>query len=635
MSGKWLLPAACLLLAACSVEPAQPEVSAKQTIVAGIEGTRVEFNNYKLSWESTDKIFLSAEGYAQSYIFSYARELEGGKAAFEGDEIMIPAPYHAAWPYDCVSYSGGDGFSVYFFREQTVPAGGVSRDHMLLFARGEDELHFRPAVGLLKFTVKDADIKYIDIGTVSGAPLAVNSRTNNGAWIEADTGELRIWYGKSDFIVVLPQEGHFVAGEPYYVAVPPGNYAKGISVTLYNEADQRAYKHSYNTLTVEAGKVTNLGEISAEFDVDGLPEYVECGAPIYNNHYGSYNPYGLELGSTFDLGSCVYVSPSKADQSVGYLSLDNRIKVTPEGVVSAVEPAIGAVKVYSLVKPSCYRIVYFSFCGFKYHDMYFSIDPDDGSAAITNSTYSTTSAPDTYSGTVVVPASVYCNGIEYPVRGVMKYAFENCKNLKKVVLPEGLTYIRVCSFNGCTSLEELNLPASLKDLPDVSSNSFVLDCPKLTITSKAEGFPVDEYGNLYDERYKKELVWLCEKTTGTNVIKEGTTGIGGGDGPLYNSFAKTISFPASLKYDIWVNSFRGGFPNLEEIKVDFATYDEFETVFGHFRIDSGYSVAGKFSRLRNNNSESPSAIKLSVPAAYVSEYSSAVADYGFAAIVTH
>ena len=635
MSGRWILLAAGVLLAACTAEPVRPEQSGKTVIVAGIDGTKVAFDNYKLSWEPTDQLFLSAVGYAQSYLFSYARELGDGKAAFEGDEIALPAPYYAAWPHDCVSYCGGDGFSVYFFREQTVPAGGVSRDHMFLFAKGEDELHFRPAVGLLKFTVKDTDIKYVEIGTVSGAPLAVNSRTNNGAWIEADTGELRIWYGKSDFVVVIPQEGHFVPGEPYYVAVPPGNYAKGISVTLYNEADQQAYKHSYNTLPVEAGKVTNLGEISAEFDVEGLPNYVECGAPINNRYDSDYNPYGLEVGSTFDLGSCVYVSPSKADQSVGYISLDNRIKVTPEGVVSAVEPAIGAVKIYSLVKPSCYRIVYFSFCGFKYNDMYFCIDPDEGTASITNSTYSTTAAADTYSGTVVVPASVYCNGIEYQVTSVMSCAFWNCKNLVKVVLPEGLEYIHTYSFNGCTSLEELNLPSTVKDLPDVSSNSFVGDCPKLSITSKAEGFPVDEYGNLYDERYKKELIWLCEKTTGINAIKDGTTGIGGGDGPLYNSFATVIKFPASLKYDIWVNAFRGDFPNIEEIWVEFDTYEKFETVFKHYRKDSGEWVAGQFSRLKNRNSETPVAVKLSVPAAYVSEYSSAVADYGFSHVVTH
>lgn len=635
MSGRWILLAAGVLLAACTAEPAQPERSGKTVIVAGIEGTKVAFDNYKLSWEPTDKIFLSAEGRGQSYVFSYARELEDGKAAFEGDEIMIPPPYYAAWPHDCVSYSGGDGFAVYFFREQIVPAGGVSHDHMFLFARGENELHFRPSVGLLKFTVKDPDITDIEIETVSGAPLAINSRTNNGAWIEADTGELRIWYGRSPFVVAVPQEGHFVPGEPYYVAVPPGNYAKGISVTLVNEAGQQAFKHSYNTLPVEAGKVTNLGEISAEFDAEGLPYSVDCGAPINNNYYSDYNPYGLTLDATFDLGSCVSVSPSKADQSVGFISMDNRIKVTPEGIVSAVEPAIGAVKVYSLVKPSCYRMVYFSFCGFKYKDMYFSIDPDEGTASITNSTYSTTTAADTYKGTVVVPASVYYNGVEYQVKSVMQYAFWNCHDLVKVVLPEGLEYVHTYSFNGCTSLEELNLPSTLQDLPDVSSNSFVVNCPKLSITSKAEGFPVDEYGNLYDERYKKELIWLCEKTTGTNVIKEGTTGIGGGDGPLYNSFATAISFPASLKYDIWVNSFRGDFPNIEEIRVEFDTYEKFETVFKHFRKDSGQWVAGQFSKLRNGNSESPSPVRLSVPAAYAAEYASAVADYGFSAVVTH
>ena len=100
--------------------------------------------------------------------------------------------------------------------------------------------------------------------------------------------------------------------------------------------------------------------------------------------------------------------------------------------------------------------------------------------------------------------------------------------------------------------------------------------------------------------------------------------------------ATAIKFPASLRYEIWVNAFRGDFPNIKEIIVDFPTYEEFERVFKHFRKDSSHEyVAGIFSRLRNHRSETPSAIKLSVPSAYASEYATAVADYGFSSVVTH
>ena len=635
MSGRWILLAAGLLVAACSLEPARPETGAKMTIVADIDGTKVAFDNYKLSWEPTDRIALASEGYGITNEYTYSREREDGKVVFEGDPLGLPAPYIAAWPYDYVQESEGDGFRVYFYNRQTVPAGGVSSDHMFLFATGEDELHFSPAVGLLKFTVKDPAVTQVEIATISDAPLAVNSVYNNGGWIDSDTGRLRILYGESDHVTVYPEEGKFVTGKPYYVAVPPGSYESGITVTLVNDENKEAFKHSYNTLQVEAGKVTNLGELDAEFDAPGLPDYVECSSPILFRHYGFSDPYGLPLDSTFDLGSCVYAGPSSADQGVGFLSLDERLKVTDDGIVSATEPVIGVVKVYSLVKPSCYRMVCFHFGGFAKDGVYYSINPDLQSAFVTNSSFSSDTVEDSYSGTVVIPASVTYNGVEYLVLGVMERAFWKCKNLVKVVLPEGLESIDVYSFNGCTSLEELNLPSTLKYMTNISTNSFVLNCPKLSITSKAERFPVDEYGNLYDDGWNKELIWLCEKTAGTNVIREGISGIGSGDGPLYNSFATAISFPASLKYDIWVNCFSGDFPNIEEIIVEFDTYEKFEAVFKYLRKDSGERVAGQFSRLKNRNSETPSAVRLSVPAAYASEYSTAVADYGFSALVTH
>lgn len=636
MSGRWFLLAAGLLLAACTVEPAQPEPDGKMTLVAGIDGTKVTFDNYKLAWESTDKMFVIEDNKGTSAVFSYKEDVSGGKARFEGNNLASEGPYRAVWPTEAVSYANSDEFVVYFYREQTIPARGVSKYHMFLYGEGGGELHFRPAVGLLKFTVKRSDVKRIRFSTVKAHFIAIDSETTNGASVDLD-GNLVLHYSRTDYMSILPEEGDFVAGEPYYIAFPPGVYDGGLVINLVNEADQEAIKFSYNDLTVQAGKVTNLGELDAEFAKDGLPQYIECDSPIGNYSYSSENyPYGLSIDDVFDLGSLVSVYPSKADQTVAYVSMDERLKVTADGVVSATEPVLAGVKVYAVANPDCYRFVYFDFGGLKQNGIYFRIDAERNFAYVTNSSFSTDPVDDSYSGTVTVPASVSYGGKDYPVKTVLENAFSRCSNLVKVVLPEGLDCILPYAFNDCPLLEEVNIPSTLKDMMDVSSNSFANNCPKLSFTSASTIFPVDEYGNLYDEDYKKELVWLCEKTTGVNAIKEGITQIGSGDGPLHESMATAIKFPASLRYEIWVNAFRGDFPNIKEIIVDFPTYEEFERVFKHFRKDSSHEyVAGIFSRLRNHNSDSPSAVKLSVPAAYVSEYSSAVADYGFAAVVTH
>ena len=63
-----------------------------------------------------------------------------------------------------------------------------------------------------------------------------------------------------------------------------------------------------------------------------------------------------------------------------------------------------------------------------------------------------------------------CGGItavEIPkATSIGNYAFKNCYKLSSVVLSDNLTYIPYCCFQGCSSLESIVLPASLKDVGD-------------------------------------------------------------------------------------------------------------------------------------------------------------------------
>ena len=51
--------------------------------------------------------------------------------------------------------------------------------------------------------------------------------------------------------------------------------------------------------------------------------------------------------------------------------------------------------------------------------------------------------------------------------------FAGCKNLRKVILPEGLKKIRPYAFLHCTALEVIRIPRSVEDIP---SEAFE-DCP--------------------------------------------------------------------------------------------------------------------------------------------------------------
>ena len=156
-----------------------------------------------------------------------------------------------------------------------------------------------------------------------------------------------------------------------------------------------------------------------------------------------------------------------------------------------------------------------------------------------------------YSGDVVVPGTVEYDGITYTVKGVGGRAFEQCDDLRKVTISEGIYKIGAYAFIGCGNLERVILPSTLGEINN--SNAVFEGCSKLEITTTAPREGQENYCYLYDGalymhigREKTEMLrWIPEKKTGTAVIKEGTTKIG------YSSIRRTnvdkIVIPKSVK----------------------------------------------------------------------------------------
>ena len=156
-----------------------------------------------------------------------------------------------------------------------------------------------------------------------------------------------------------------------------------------------------------------------------------------------------------------------------------------------------------------------------------------------------------YSGDVVVPGTVEYDGITYTVKGVGNRAFEGCDDLRKVTISEGIYKIGAYAFCNCGNLERVILPSTLVYIDD--SNPVFTGCSKLEIITTAPREGQENHYYLYDEalymhmgRTKREILsWIPEKKTGTVVIKEGTTKIG------YSSIHRTnvdkIVIPESVK----------------------------------------------------------------------------------------
>ena len=103
-------------------------------------------------------------------------------------------------------------------------------------------------------------------------------------------------------------------------------------------------------------------------------------------------------------------------------------------------------------------------------------------------------APSTYSGDIVIPATILVDGVEYQVnrigenafyhcedllsvdiqaklKSIEHYAFEECTKLTSIVIPEGVTAILYSAFNGCSALASITFPESLTYVGDYALTS--------------------------------------------------------------------------------------------------------------------------------------------------------------------
>ena len=81
-----------------------------------------------------------------------------------------------------------------------------------------------------------------------------------------------------------------------------------------------------------------------------------------------------------------------------------------------------------------------------------------------------------YSGTITIPNVVTYNGAEYSVTSIGDFAFEECKSLTQVIIPNSVTKIGHRAFSGWANLIELTLP---NWIAEIGSYAFS-DCKELT-----------------------------------------------------------------------------------------------------------------------------------------------------------
>ena len=132
--------------------------------------------------------------------------------------------------------------------------------------------------------------------------------------------------------------------------------------------------------------------------------------------------------------------------------------------------------------------------------IYYKINGDEASVSVRDARF------NSYSGDVVIPASISLDGKNYPVTAIGDYAFNNCEtltsvtmpntitttgigcfmfspNLKRVTLSEGLSALGNDLFYGCSSLSDVTIPSTVSEI----SNCAFAHCPSLSHANIHEG----------------------------------------------------------------------------------------------------------------------------------------------------
>ena len=145
-----------------------------------------------------------------------------------------------------------------------------------------------------------------------------------------------------------------------------------------------------------------------------------------------------------------------------------------------------------------------------------------------------------YSGSVTIPATVTHDGTTYSVTIIGVGAFDDCRNLTAINIPNSVTTIGDGAFEGCTGLTAINIPTSVTTI----GNSAFSGCYSLATISVASDNPKYDSRNNCNaiiETATNTLIAGCKNTTIPNSV----TSIGEGAFSGYSSLTN-INIPNSV-----------------------------------------------------------------------------------------
>lgn len=202
---------------------------------------------------------------------------------------------------------------------------------------------------------------------------------------------------------------------------------------------------------------------------------------------------------------------------------------------------------------------------------YYTYEVKNGEATITD-------VDTAISGNVTIPSTL--GG--YPVTIIGLQSFEDCKNLKSITIPEGVTHIRSYAFADCSSLKSIAIPDSVIDISysvfshcdslksitipkgvtSISAHTFTWcnNITSITVDIDNKCYSSDSDGVLFNKAKTELIKYPAGNTKTSFVIPDSVTTIG------YYAFSYCESLRSITIHDSITSIGVGAFSGCDKLK---------------------------------------------------------------------
>ena len=218
-------------------------------------------NGLDVLWTAGDAISVCG---AASAFTSDLAEGSSAETSFSGEALAADV-YYAVYPYSAVKTWTGSTVTLELPADQ-VPALNTFADGLsICYASTSAEdmaFRFEHLLGYVKFTIDENSgaVTTVNIATNGNEPLAGSFTVD----LSSETPSASASGSMSH--IVMESETPLAPGN-YYIAMLPGTYSQGLTISFLGENGGSDVKSVNTSLTLEAGQIQNIGTVAR---LDGI-----------------------------------------------------------------------------------------------------------------------------------------------------------------------------------------------------------------------------------------------------------------------------------------------------------------------------------------------------------------------------